>query len=229
MSQPVLILRPQPGNDATATRLRDAGVANVVQAPLFSVAPCVWNVVDPHEYDAVLLTSANALRHGGAGLSRYHHLPCACVGEPTAQAARAAGFDVRWVGDSDGDTLLAGLPPLQHPTQRILWLYGREHSQLSVPRGMTITPLPVYHTTETPLDGAAIPHPAIALLHSSRAALRFRALATDPAAFTLVTISAKVARAAGPGWRDVHFPDTPEDRKMVAIAAKLCHELPPRA
>ena len=217
---PVIVLRPQPGNDATAARLRDAGVLSVVQAPLFEMAPYAWHEADPAAFDCLLLTSANALRHGGAGLARYQHLPCACVGEPTAEAARAAGFDVRWVGDSDGDTLLDSLPS----SLRVLWLCGREHSTLSVPTGLTLTPLPVYHTIETPLDGAAFPQPAAALLHSSRAAQRFRAMVSEPAAFDLVTISAKVAIAAGPGWRDVQFPDNPEDSKMVAIAAKLCHE-----
>ena len=58
----MLILRPQPGADETAARARTLGLEPVV-APLFTIRPLAWEPPDPAEFDAVLLTSANAARH----------------------------------------------------------------------------------------------------------------------------------------------------------------------
>lgn len=224
---PLLILRPQPGNDATAARARDLGLS-VVQAPLFAPAALSWDAPEAAAFDALLLTSANALRYGGRGLDHYRPLPTGCVGTATADAARAAGFAVTWVGDRDGDSLLDSLSRSTPMPNHIVWLCGAEHSALTVPDGMTLLPVPVYQAAEAPVDPAKLPLEAVVMLHSSRAATRFRALVDDPSRYVLVPISAKVAAAAGPGWRDVQFPDSPDDSKMVAIAAKLCHEQPPR-
>ena len=53
--------------------------------------------------DLVLLTSPNALRALSEGVGAG--FDAACVGEATAQAARAAGFTVRRVGRSTGEDL----------------------------------------------------------------------------------------------------------------------------
>ena len=54
----------------------------------------------------MLLTSANAPRHGGDAMTPFLGLPCYAVGESTAEAARAAGFtDIR-TGPSDGAALV---------------------------------------------------------------------------------------------------------------------------
>ena len=83
----LLLLRPEPGLSASAERARSLGL-DVITAPLFGVEPVVWQLPTPATYDALLLTSANAIRHGGDGLAQLKHLPVHAVGSATAEAAR---------------------------------------------------------------------------------------------------------------------------------------------
>ena len=73
---------------------------------MFTVQALPWSPPPAAEFDAVMLTSANAARRAGAGLAGFLGLPCYAVGEATAAAASDAGFaDVR-VGPEDGVALL---------------------------------------------------------------------------------------------------------------------------
>jgi uroporphyrinogen-III synthase len=108
----ILIVRPAPGNAATAAAVSGMGLEPVV-VPLFEIRPLEWDAPSPDEFDAVAMTSANAARHGGAGLARFAQLPVFAVGEATAEAARMAGFreiQVATGNASDLGTLLKPLP-----------------------------------------------------------------------------------------------------------------------
>src|SRR5262245_7688966 len=63
----LLLLRPEPGLSASAERARSMGL-EVVRCPLFHVEPVEWEAPDPAAFGALLLTSANAMRHGGRQL-----------------------------------------------------------------------------------------------------------------------------------------------------------------
>src|SRR3546814_20848677 len=76
---PLLFLRPEPGASMTAGRATALGLQPVCY-PLFQVRPCGWDAPDPAEFDAIMLTSANALLHGGPQLDRFKHLPAFCGG-----------------------------------------------------------------------------------------------------------------------------------------------------
>src|SRR5688500_16557929 len=140
MSGLVLILRPQPGADASAARALELGLTPVL-APLFSVRPLPWEPPAPDGFDAVMLTSPNAARHGGDGLAPFAGLPCYATGEATAAAARQAGFaDIR-SGPSDGAALLElmaadGVGSAFHPCGRDRIGLGHE--------AIRLTDLPVY-------------------------------------------------------------------------------------
>ncbi|MFL6825941.1 MAG: uroporphyrinogen-III synthase [Bradyrhizobium sp.] len=90
---PVLVTRPHPDDEATASGLRARGY-EVLQAPILRFEPIAFNDDDNGHYGAVIVTSANAVR----GLmpqqenSSLFKLPLFAVGEHTASAARAAGF-----------------------------------------------------------------------------------------------------------------------------------------
>ena len=86
MSRPIVVLRPEPGNRVTAAAIEGRGL-RAIRLPLFAVQPVAWQAPDPAGFDALLLTSANAVRHGGAGLARLLSLPVFAVGEATADAA----------------------------------------------------------------------------------------------------------------------------------------------
>jgi uroporphyrinogen-III synthase len=223
VSGTVLILRPRPGADDSAAQARALGLRPAV-APLFTVRPIAWTPPDPGGFEAAMLTSANAARHGGAALSRYFGLPCYTVGEPTAAAAREAGFgDIR-VGAGDGAALLAAM--VADGVGRALHLCGRDRHALDRP-GLTIDSVAVYAAdpvSRLPAEAeAAIGQSALVLLHSPRAASLFRTLVGDRRnALDIAAISPAAAAAAGEGWRSVAVASRPRGDALLELAAKLC-------
>lgn len=219
----VLILRPIPGAEETAARARALALEPIV-APLFRVRPIPWSAPDPRPFDAVMLTSANAARHGGDGMTPFLSLPCWAVGEATAEAAEAGGFsDVR-TGPSDGAALLqavaaAGIRTLFHPG-------AVDHLPLDHP-DLQILRTAVYASEASPnvlpTLLAAFDADPLVLLHSPRAASTFASIIGRPRSSTrLAAISAATAEAAGDGWRSIHVAAAPRDAALLELAAKLC-------
>ena len=202
------------------------GMRSVV-APLFEIRPLSWLPPEPTRFDALMLTSANAPRHAGPGLAGLTALPCYCVGETTAEAARAAGFDNLRIGPSDGDALLE--IAADQGVRSLLHLSGRDHVGLTHAR-VDITRIPVY--AAEPFDSLpaaaadALRAGALALLHSPRAARIFAAAVDaaglDRAAIRIAAISAAAERAAGPGWASSAAAAAPRDQALLELAAKLC-------
>ena len=85
MSRTLILLRPQPGNDASAERARALGT-EVEQLPLFEVVPLYADAVPEGPFDALLVTSANGARFGAEVLARFAHIPIYPVGGATAEA-----------------------------------------------------------------------------------------------------------------------------------------------
>lgn len=191
--------------------------------PLFSVKADDWRAPDPDSYDAVMMTSANAARHGGAMLGRYHRLPLYAVGGATADAARVTGFSDIRAGDGDGQALIGRMAA--DGIARALHFVGDHPTPLD-PAGVVIDTVSVYRTSPLEPAGldALVASAPVALLHSGRAAARFAGLVGERAGVSVVAISAAVAAAAGPGWRDVRVAAVPDDAAMLAIAATLCHQ-----
>jgi uroporphyrinogen-III synthase len=208
-----VILRPQPGGDATVARARAAGI-DALAIPLFEVVPVEWIAPTAADYDALLLTSANAVRHGGQQLAALRELAAYCVGEATAAAAQAAGLTVAGIGAGDAAALIEGMPQ----GLRLLHLAGRNHRAL--PGVDTII---VY-------DSAAIdPPPAldaliggVAMVHSPRAGARLAELVEQRSDIAIAAISPAAAAACGGGWREVQAIAEPVDSALLALAAALC-------
>jgi uroporphyrinogen-III synthase len=222
VTPPILILRPQPGAAETAARAQALGLSPIV-APLFTVRALDWSPPPAAEFDAIMLTSANAARRAGAGLAAFLDLPCYAVGEATAAAASDAGFtDVR-IGPEDGAALLMtmeadGITRALHPC-------GADHITLES-TGLRIARIPVYEAQAVealpPRAEAALAGEAVALLHSARAARLFGALVGDRSRITVAAISPRTARAAGGGWRQLAVAAEPRDHALLVLAAKLC-------
>lgn len=217
--RPLLVLRPEPGASATAARARELGLG-VIVAPLFTVCAIAWKPPDASAFDALLITSANALRHAGPAIAKYRQLPVYAVGAATAAAAREAGFCRVVAGTANAEQLLAALDP----DMRILHLCG-EH------RGVPTRPLkqlPVYSSqaAQTLPNAArrAIGTSTVAMLHSPRAAALFADLVepAERAAVAIVAISSAAADAAGHGWLSIAAAPEPTDAAMLAIARSLC-------
>jgi len=90
----VLVTRPHPENEATAAALRVRGFEALL-APVLRFEPLAFRDEDETTYDALIVTSANALRaiEGQSAQARLLQLPLFAVGDQTAEAARRSGFN----------------------------------------------------------------------------------------------------------------------------------------
>lgn len=211
----LIILRPEPGASASAAAACQAGLEGV-SVPLFEIRPLAWTAPDPAGFDALVLTSANAARHGGEELEKLKGLPVHAVGEATAEAARGVGFDVASIGHGSGEELVGGLPR----GLRLLHLAGRDHRPLS---GMET--LAVYDAVELPAPAElAVLSGAVVAVHSPRAGRRLAELARDKESTAVAAISAAAAAACGTGWKEVAVASQPTDRALLAVAARLCEK-----
>ncbi|MBA4763793.1 uroporphyrinogen-III synthase [Sphingomonas sp.] len=220
MTRPIVILRPAPGGSATAERVRAAGLDPIL-LPLFAVAPLDWTPPDPAAFDALLLTSANAARHAGAGLAWIAGLPVLAVGPETSDAAAQVGLRVIECGSQGVAALLAGVPG----SQRLLWLAGRDRTGVDHPAvRMTIAVYANDAIGWTPEQAAQLPG-TVAMVHSARAtrqlAAQLDAHRIPRASVRIAAISARAADADGHGWNRVAVAAEPSDAALIAAAGRL--------
>jgi uroporphyrinogen-III synthase len=225
----LLIIRPESGASASALRAQEAGLEPIL-LPFFEVQAAKWECPDPSDFDALLLTSANAVRFGGAGLESLRTLPVHAVGERTAEAARAARLDVTTVGTSDAAAAVKAASDMGH--RRLLWIAGADHRPIKMPKNMPkalkVTTVISYASGPKALtaDAAKVIASADAVaLHSPRAAQEFAKTAAnfglDRSAITLATFSPAIAEAAGDGWRAIAVAERPADIALLSALAEL--------
>jgi uroporphyrinogen-III synthase len=224
MTLPLLILRPIEGAQKTATSAEKTGLRAVV-APLFEIRPLPWHANAADQYDAVLFSSANAVKMAGPNLQEYKALPALAVGPVTRQACEAAGFDVLETGVSGVQSLADKLP--EGSFDRILRLSGKEYT--SVKSDRSFDHVAIYESVcigLSELAQTALKNGSIVLIHSMRAAqmllseMKKNEIALDKS--HIVAISSKAAEAAGNGWKSVHFVDQPTDEALLRLAVRLC-------
>lgn len=216
----LLLLRPEPGLSASAERSRALGL-EVLACPLFKVESVAWEAPDPARYDALLLTSANAVRYGGHGLEALKGLPVHAVGEATAVAARAAGFRVAFVGDGDVADLLGKLPqPL-----RLLHLAGEDHRDIDdarIKRRIVYRAAAIADPDLPPLQDLVV------AVHSPRAGKRLAELTDNRSRTAIAAISLAAASSCETGWERIEIAERPDDNSLLALAARLCHTSSPQ-
>lgn len=228
-SHPLIVTRSDPGGMATVARAQAMGI-DARHFPLFEARPIEWSV-PAGDFDALLLTSAQAVRLAGPLLSRGRTapagLPIYAVGAATTAAVEEIGRPVEKTGPGNAQGLI-DLMASRH-IRRVLWLCGRDRSGFD-PRDMELVALPVY--TVDPVDppvgwADAIASPAVMLAHSARGAKRIFACAGAARHhLSLVAISPAVAGAAGDGWAKIAVAERPDDASMLAAAYKLCQKGP---
>lgn len=218
----VVVLRPEPGATETVRKARERGL-DAVAVPLFEIEPVAWELPDVGGFDALLLTSANAVRHGGQGLVRLRDLPVHAVGEATAHAAREAGFAVASTGNCGVDALLNSL----QRGLKLLHLCGEDRKvPANVPQ--EIASLVVYCAKEEPVPDVSAVEGCVALIHSPRAGRRFAELIENRSSTVIAAISPTAAEAVGSGWAAVEAAESPNDDALLALAKRLCNK-PPQA
>ncbi|MBB3912205.1 uroporphyrinogen-III synthase [Sphingomonas desiccabilis] len=222
MSRPLAVLRPEPGATATAARITAAG-HQPLRVPLFHVEQRHWPPVAASDHDALVLTSANTVRHAGPQLAGLAMLPVWAIGEATARAAAGSGLTVVRTGTEGAETLLD--TALEAGVRRALWL-GGESLRLSEHPAVSRT-VAVYASTALapPLDAVRRLAGSVALAHSPRAAERLRHVLAEagvpPSALRLAAISPAAARAGGDGWDAVAVAPRPSDPALVDAAIRL--------
>jgi uroporphyrinogen-III synthase len=214
----VLVLRPEPGASATVERARQRGL-DALAVPLFKIEPVGWQAPDIGGLDGLLLTSANAVRCAGKQLESLRGLPAYAVGEATAEAAREEGFDIAATGDSGVDRLLDSIDP----DLGLLHLCGQDRRAPQNAR-QRIAPLVVYRAVA--IEAPELPDCGVALIYSPRAAKRLAELVSDRGNIAIAAISEAAADAAGSGWQSVEAADQPNDEALLALAERLCNNLP---
>jgi uroporphyrinogen-III synthase len=219
--RPLLIVRPEPGASRTAERARGMGLP-ALPMPLFEVQPMEWPVPDPSGFDALLITSANAIRQAGEGVEKLTSLPVYAVGTASADAANEAGFAIIGTGSAGVDSLLDSVPQ----SHRLLHLCG-EHRHSPELANHEILGIPVYRSVELepPKDFGQI-EGAVVALHSPRAAQRFAALCSAAGVrretVAIAAISLNAAECAGDGWERIDVASEPAEPALLALASRLC-------
>jgi uroporphyrinogen-III synthase len=183
----VLVTRPHPDAEATASALRAKGL-EVLLAPMLRFEPVAFHDDEDARYGAVIVTSANALRGIEPHLagSRLLRLPLFAVGEHTASAAQSAGFHNVIPANGDAaslrDCMLASVKAKElKKASTLLYLAGadlaRDLAGELGDRGFTV----VTHTTYRMIPVPNLPREACdafaasrieAVLHYSRRSAR---------------------------------------------------------
>jgi uroporphyrinogen-III synthase len=183
----VLVTRPHPEDEATASALRARGF-EVLQAPMLRFEPVPFHDDADARYGAIIVTSANALRAIAPHLagSRLLKLPLFAVGEHTASAARDAGFGEVLTAKGDAaalrDLVLASVKSKQlKKASTLLYLAGadlaRDLAGELGEKGFTV----VTHTTYRMIPAPSLPREICdafvanrieAVLHYSRRSAR---------------------------------------------------------
>jgi uroporphyrinogen-III synthase len=220
--KPLVILRPEPGASATASAASALGLQPIVM-PLFEGSAVEWTAPDPSKFDALLLTSANAIKYGGEQLDRFKDLPAYCVGGATGQAAEDAGFKIMAIGRRGVDSLLQAVPP----GDRLLHLCAANRREPGT-AGRNIEHVPVYEAAERPIpDRLGEAEGAVVAIHSTRAGSTFGRMVEEAklkrGRISVAAISPEAARAAGDGWEVVKAAREPTDAALLAIASRLCN------
>ncbi len=226
----LIVIRPEPGCSATMAAARGMGL-EAYGFPLFEVRPLEWEPPESNAIDALLIGSANAIRHGGDGLARFIGKPVYAVGEVTAQLARDAGFTIAASGAGGLQPLLDHQIDPAH--RRLLRLGGRERVTLTPPPHITLIERTAYVSEPLPMPaalGELLGEPCVVLLHSAEAARHF-ANECARAQFsrghlTLAAIGSRVTAAAGPGWASASSAEQADESALLALARQLCQSAP---
>jgi uroporphyrinogen-III synthase len=224
---PLIVIRPEPGCSASTAAARAARM-EAHGFPLFEIAAKSWEATTADGFDALLIGSANVFRHGGPGLRALLRLPVLAVGETTAEAARAAGFQVAATGSGGLQRLLDAMPEEFH---RVLRLAGDERIPVTVPKRLHLEERIVYVSRPVPFPAelaALLRVPAIIALHSADAARHLAAQCVSHtirrAPLRIAALSPRIAAAAGDGWGEVAAAPLPDDKALLALARQMCQD-----
>ena len=236
----MLVTRPEPDAQATLDRLAALDI-DAVATPLMVRQPLSVSLPPAEGFTAMVLTSANAVRslEERDAVQRYRTLPVLAVGERTARAAEAAGFDrvshaAGALKDIVNAMALSGMSgPVFYPT-------GKHQSG---DLALALAPLGIMVVTTRLYDMVAIdalPHAALSMLgdgtlravliYSRRTAEIFASLAAslDHSQRSALAMLAISETAAEPllehHFNRISLADRPDEDAMMALALAVARE-----
>jgi uroporphyrinogen-III synthase len=208
----LLVTRPEPDAERTASELREHG-HTVVTAPLLRIEPVDNVEIGPGPFAAVLVTSANAAwsiaRH--KRFAQLRALPVLAVGDRSAQATRGVGFADVTSADGNVADLARLVGERFKRGASLLYLAGADRAGdlagMLSGRGLAVRTIVVYRA----IAAASLPPAAVAaiaggldgVLHFSRRSAEAyvsaaRAGGLDEAALTKPVHFCMSARVAEP-------------------------------
>jgi uroporphyrinogen-III synthase len=236
-----LVTRPQPDADDTAARLSALGI-EATAVPLLERHALATSLPESAGFSALALTSTNALRvlEETGRLAPYLGLKVFAVGERTAAAARAAGFETAVAAGGTLAQLVeviagAGLAgPVFYPAARHT---SGDLARALAPAGVMVVTVRVYDMQPattlpgTVREGLAEGRYAGALLYSRRTAETFVRLVgplvevTARPALAMLCLSEQVATPLiAAHFVRVGLADHPSEEAMMALALSFARD-----
>lgn len=231
---PVIITRPSPDGEKTVAALKAAHI-EAVHCPIMRID--IDDQAPPPDFDfaALAFTSANGVR-AYAEQQWARLVPAYCVGEASATAAQAAGFDIAAIGQGDVQALAEAIAA-HPPTGPILHARGADAAGDLVTdlrkRAIMASSIVLYRADPLP----ALPHEAVDALRSPDAAIAFfsprtvrlfisllaaEGLSDTLGAATAFCLSPAVAKAAQPlRFGHVHTATAPSHRTFVDMVISV--------
>ena len=236
----VLITRPRPEGEPLAHRLRERGFEAQLE-PMLEIRPRAAPPPEVERLQAIVLTSVNGVRTLAAA-SPLRELPVYTVGEQTAAAATAAGFECVRGGGGDLAALAASVKrELDPDAGPLLYAAGADRAgdlaAILGDEGFAVVVAVLYDAVAaaalSPACAAALRDEAIdvVLFFSPRSAAAFVSLVRHAgvegscAAVTALCLSAAVAEAAAAvAWRSARTAARPDTPSLLALLDELADE-----
>ena len=226
----VLITRPEPGASRTLSALHTRGIkADVIS--LTEIIPLAFQ--PPHtDFDALVITSQNAILHGRSLLLQHIAKPVFAVGQRTAKTLGDLGHHINhWA-----PTALGLLPLIiEHKPKAVIYICGQTR-RLELETGLAAAAISVeiekvYNAAPTQLaaeklaDFLSAPSKSIVLLHAPSAAKAF-SLAMNgqnlPISTRFLCMSAAVSAQLPEKWHgNVTHSVQPDDTAMINQLDKM--------
>lgn len=234
----LLVTRPEPDNERTASVLRALG-HDVVLAPVLAIEALADADLGPPPWGAVLLTSANGARAVAVHPQRAQlsALPVLAVGQGSAAAARDAGFaDVVSADGNAGDLAQLAATRLAGARLPLLYLAGEDRARdlggELVKHGLPVRTVTVYRAVKAAGFSAAV-REALAqrqidgVLHFSRRSVEsyldgardIVTAALAPVHYCLSERAAEPLRAAGA--TSIRIASQPDEASLLSLVTPL--------
>ena len=229
----ILVTRPEADAAATIRRLAARGYTGL-SAPGLVVAPVAgWHI--PDNPAALVLTSRNAAvsLSNRTDLSDFRDIPVLCVGDKTADAARAAGFSsVRSAGGTVTDLMHLVAATCSRDGGPIIYLSGRavsedldetlEDAGFDTRRIVVYDAVPAQALPVEAVEAIRMGQIDAVLFYSPRSVGAVSALAASAgvsdalSGIPAVTLSDRVAAAAKKsGYRHIFVARTPQESDLL--------------